>query len=194
MQEGKGQGCKLRARLHAEGEATQEPTEPATATSGAPTTRRTPPRTPRHHAGGGPEAAQPPKAPTDGTSSMGAAAAPQESPTPGKPQAESAEAAEASPDTARRCTQCTQDRPRHAYSSLQWAGKKSGNRERKCLRCAPKTAESGQRYCQQCDRAKPLADFGPDMGGKVKTVRKVCRSCSTQQSRLSFFVNGTPSE
>ena len=122
---------------------------------------------------------------------MGAAAAPQESPTPGKPQAESAEA---SPDTDRWCTQCTQDRPRHAYSSLQWAGKKSGNRERKCLRCAPKSVESGQRYCQQCDRAKPLADFGPDMGGKVKSVRKVCRSCSTQQSRLSFFVNGTPSE
>ena len=83
---------------------------------------------------------------------------------------------------------------RHAYSPLQWAGKKSGKRERKCLRCAPKTAESGQRYCQQCDRAKPLADFGPDMGGNVKTVRKVCRSCSTQQSRLSFFMNGTPSE
>ena len=159
----------------------------------------------RQEAEAGPEAAQPPKAPgappavdnTGGTPSMGAAAAPQESPTPGEPEEASAEAAEASQDTARRCTKCTQDRPRHAFSPLQWAGKKfpkTGNRGRLCMRCAPKTAESGQRYCQQCDRAKPTGDFGPDQGGKIKTVRKVCRSCTTQQSRLSFFVNGTQSE
>ena len=75
-----------------------------------------------------------------------------------------------------------------------WAGNKfpkTGNRGRLCMRCAPKTAESGQRYCQQCDRAKPTGDFGQSQGGKVP---RACRSCSTQQARLSFFANGTPPE
>ncbi len=101
------------------------------------------------------------------------------------------DAQESSQDTARWCTKCTQDRPRLAFSPLQWAGRKSGNRDRRCLRCAPKTAASGQRYCEQCDRARPNGEFGPNQGGKVV---KVCRSCSTQQARLSFFINGTPSE
>ena len=98
---------------------------------------------------------------------------------------------ETSQDEARRCTVCNLDRPRHAFSPIQWAGRKSGTRARRCMKCVPKTAPKGQRYCTQCDRAKPNGQFGPNQDGKVV---KVCRSCSTQQARLSFFINGTPSE
>ena len=103
----------------------------------------------------------------------------------------SQDAHESSQDEARRCTACHLDRPRHAFSPIQWAGKKSGNRARRCMKCTPKTAPKGQRYCTQCDRAKPNGQFGPNQDGKAV---KVCRSCSTKQARLSFFINGTPSE
>ena len=98
---------------------------------------------------------------------------------------------ESSQDEARRCTVCNLDRPRQAFSPIQWAGRKSGTRARRCMKCVPKTAPKGQRYCTQCDRAKPNGQFGPNQDGKAV---KVCRSCSTQQARLSFFINGTPSE
>ena len=79
----------------------------------------------------------------------------------------SQDAQQSSQDVARRCTVCTQDRPQLAFSPIQWAGKKSGNRDRRCLKCAPKTAAAGQRYCEQCDRARPIGEFGPNQDGKV---------------------------
>ena len=97
-------------------------------------------------------------------------------------------------DGARRCTACSRDRPRHAFAPIQWGrsdGRNTGNRARRCMKCSPLTAPSGQRYCTQCDRAKPHGQFGPNQDGKVM---KVCRTCSIQQGRLSFFINATPSD
>ena len=97
-------------------------------------------------------------------------------------------------DGARWCTACSRDRPRHAFAPIQWGrrdGRNTGTRARRCMKCNPQTAPSGQRYCTQCDRAKPHGQFGPNQDGKVM---KVCRTCSTQQARLSFFITATPSQ
>ena len=97
-------------------------------------------------------------------------------------------------DGARRCTACSRDRPRHAFAPIQWDrrdGRNTGTRARRCMKCNPQTAPSGQRYCTQCDRAKPHGQFGPNQDGRVM---KVCRTCSIQQGRLSFFINATPSD
>ena len=94
------------------------------------------------------------------------------------------------PSTTKKCSMCKEDRPVRAFDPNHWAGKNKGHgKERKCMRCAPRTAGYDRRYCVQCDRAKPKGEFGPDVKyGKSGT----CRTCSTQHARLSFYVNGTP--
>ena len=96
--------------------------------------------------------------------------------------------AEAQPER-RRCQQCNHDRPEGAFAPTHWAGtNRGGENRRRCLGCAPHTP-NGQRFCSQCERSKNTREFGPNVNGRVQ---RVCRTCTSTQERLTFFVENSP--
>ena len=97
--------------------------------------------------------------------------------------------ADAQPER-RRCQQCNRDRPEGAFAPVHWAGtNRGGGNRRRCLSCAPHTTPNGQRFCSQCERSKNTREFGPNVNGRVQ---RVCRTCTSTQERLTFFVENSP--
>ena len=97
--------------------------------------------------------------------------------------------ADAQPER-RRCQQCNRDRPEGAFAPAHWAAtNRGGDNRRRCLSCAPHTTPNGQRFCSQCERSKNTREFGPNVNGRVQ---RVCRTCTSTQGRLTFFIENSP--